>query len=96
MRSKVTWTGLNGLGDETMVTRSMRAFHPSMKGIFGYYTPDSSKVGVNRALSYNTMINTTRGYMGSFDNSNNTDATKLLTLNELLNPFASVHSDPPK
>lgn len=53
-------------------------------------------MGVNRALSYNTMINTTRGYMGSFDNSNNTDATKLLTLNELLNPFASVHSDPPK
>lgn len=96
MRNKVTWVGFGGLGDGEMVTKQMRAFHPSMKGIFGYFSPDSNKIGVNRTLSDNTAIRTVRGYLGQHDDSAAVDATKILAVNELLNPFASVHSDPPR
>ena len=58
---------------------------------------DSNKIGVNRTLSSNTAIKTVRGYVGSLDETSaETDGTKLLAVNELLNPFASRHSDPPK
>jgi hypothetical protein len=91
--SQVTWIGsAGGIGDSRMVTQNMRSFHPSMKNIMGIYSPDSKTVGVNRALSYGATIATNRGYLNI---KNKTDASGL-TINELISPFTSRHSDPPR
>jgi hypothetical protein len=64
LRGKASWTGAaGGMGDGRTVNRAMRSYHPSMMGIFGYYSPDSAEIGVKRALSFGAAIVDTRGRM---------------------------------
>ncbi len=95
LRGKAAWTGAaGGLSGGRTVNRSMRAFHKSMKGIFGYYSPDSAEIGVKRTLSYSSSVKDVRG---RFDlNLTNIDASQLLALGELITPFVAQHADPPR
>jgi hypothetical protein len=95
LRGKATWTGAaGGLSDSQTVNRGMRAFHSTMHGIFGYYSPDSIEIGVKRTLAFNTGVKDVRG---RFDmNSPKDDASRVLSLGELISPFTSQHSDPPR
>ena len=95
LRGKATWTGAaGGLGDGRTVTRGMRAFHKSMHGVFGYYSPDSSEIGVKRSLTFATLIDDSRGRF-SKDEKPNT-AEKTLAFGELITPFVSAHADSPR
>jgi len=94
LRGRAAWTGGGGgMGNPEMVTKEMRAFHPSMRGVFGFYSPDSQSIGVSRSLSYKAAVNSARGYL---DPGSGTTAGELLALGELMSPFTSQHSDPPR
>lgn len=95
-RGKATWVGAaGGIGSTRAITRSMRSFHPSMHGVFGYYSPDSSEIGVNRTLAYSTAVKDVRGRidLAAIDKSK---AAQILALGELISPFLSQHADPPR
>lgn len=95
LRGKATWTGASGgLSDGRTVNRAMRAYHKSMKGIFGYYSPDSAEIGVKRTLAFGAAVKDVRG---RFDHAlAKSDAAQLLALGELISPFTAQHSDPPR
>ena len=95
LRGKATWTGAaGGLGDGRTVNRAMRAYHKSMHGIFGYYSPDSAEIGVKRTLAYGAAVKDVRG---RFDHDlAKSHAAQVLALGELITPFVAQHADPPK
>lgn len=95
LRGKATWTGAaGGLGDGRTVNRAMRAYHPSMHGIFGFYSPDSSEIGVKRTLAFGASVVDARGKM---DLSAPKDkASRVLALGELISPFTAQHADAPR
>jgi hypothetical protein len=95
LRGKATWTGAaGGLSDGRTVNRAMRAYHKSMRGIFGYYSPDSAEIGVKRTLAYSAAVKDVRG---RFDlDLAATDAASVLALGELITPFVAQHADPPR
>ncbi len=95
LRGKATWTGASGgLSDGRTVNRAMRAYHKSMKGIFGYYSPDSAEIGVKRTLAFGAAVKDVRG---RFDHDlAKSEAAQLLALGELISPFTAQHSDPPR
>ena len=95
LRGKATWTGAaGGLSDGRVVNLAMRTFHPSMKGVFGYYSPDSSEIGVKRSLTYGVSVLDHRGRLAPRPES--PGAAELLALGELISPFTARHSDPPR
>ena len=73
----------------------MRSFHPSMYGIFSTPTPDSSKVGTVRQLSYDPKILNIRG-MFDMDRGNRNGNTNNYCATELCNNFTAQHADPPR
>ncbi len=95
LRGKASWTGAQGgLSSGDTVNRAMRAYHKSMKGIFGFYSPDSAEIGVKRTLAFGAAVKDVRG---RFDHSiAKSDAAQLLALGELISPFTAQHSDPPR
>jgi hypothetical protein len=95
LRGKATWTGASGgLSDGRTVNRAMRAYHKSMKGIFGFYSPDSAEIGVKRTLAFGAAVKDVRG---RFDHEiAKSDAAQVLALGELISPFTAQHSDPPR
>ena len=95
LRGKATWTGAaGGLGDGRTVTRAMRAFHPSMHGVFGFYSPDSSEIGVKRTLAFSAGVTDTRGTIDT--TLAKSSAARVLAMGELISPFTAQHADPPK
>ena len=95
LRGKATWTGASGgLSDGRTVNRAMRAYHKSMRGIFGYYSPDSAEIGVKRTLAFGAAVKDVRG---RFDHDTaRSEAAQVLALGELISPFTAQHTDPPK
>jgi hypothetical protein len=94
LRGKASWTGAaGGQGGGDTVTRAQRSYHPSMKGIFGYYSPDSAEIGVKRTIAYGAGIRDTRGRL---EPGAGAGAPGLLALGELMSPFTAQHSDPPR
>jgi len=95
LRGKATWTGgAGGLGDGKVVNLAMRTFHPSMKGTCGFYSPDSSEIGVKRTLTFGVQVKDHRGRIDTSDPGS--EASRLLALGELISPFTATHSDPPR
>jgi hypothetical protein len=93
-RGMATWTGAaGGLTDSRVATRALRAYHPSMAGVFGYYTPDNTMVGVKRSLTFGTGVIDTNGRFGTGPPPD-AGAPRLLAAGELLSAFTSQHSDP--
>jgi hypothetical protein len=96
IRGKTSWTGaLGGLGDSKAVNRALRRFHPSMRKVFGFYSPDSSEVGIKRTLAVNARIKDNRGRLELNDNDSYHDSGNL-AWGELLGTFTATHADPPK
>lgn len=87
-----TYKGLSGTNLDNAYTTEIRAYDESMKGIFSFSTPDSSKVGAVRQLSYNPHIINTRGFLDP--NPENIDnSVDLFAPAELMSPFTSAHAD---
>jgi hypothetical protein len=95
LRGKATWTGAaGGLGDGRTVNRAMRAYHPSMQGLFGFYSPDSSEIGVKRTMTFGASVADARGTIDPA--LSGTDAASNLALGELVSSFTAQHADPPR
>ena len=92
---KVTWVGpVGGLGDSRFLNKEMRSYDRSFTGVFGMYSPDSQKIGVNRTLSYRTGVDTVRG-MRRYARGD-PPPSEMLTISELMSPFTSRYADPPR
>ena len=64
-----------------------------MLGLYGFFTPVSAAVGVNRSLVMNPKITNTRGYLTDKFNLDKASQDELLTFGELVNGFNAVHAD---
>lgn len=93
LKSKTTFKGPSGLNSNDSYTPEIRAYDPSMIGLFGIFTPVSGEVGVNRSMVLNPKVKNNRGYLEPVDvESLNQD--NLFASGELLNAFTANHSDP--
>lgn len=94
----VTPRGPRGVGKERAMTEQKRAYDPSMVGILGMTTSPDYKVGVNRQLTLEPNITSTRGYVKVTDmkDVDNLNAANLLTPSELLSPPGVLHDDGPR
>lgn len=95
VKSKTTFKGPSGLNSSQAFTAEIRAYHESMLGLYGLYTPIGPEVGINRSMVLNPKIATTRGLVQDFD-LEASDATELFSIGELLNVFTPKHSDSPR
>ena len=64
-----------------------------MLGLYGYFTPVSAAVGVNRAIVMNPKIKNTRGYLDNTFDLDKSSQDQLLTFGELVNSFNAGHAD---
>ena len=79
------------------LTMDAREFSPSMLGVFGISSPDSSVVGTVRFLSTNNRIMDTRGNLSKTnENPDSIDSTSLLTPTEYMSPYVYKTADGPK
>ena len=94
----ITPRGPRGVGKERAMTEQKRAYDPSMIGIMGMTTSPDYKVGVNRQLTLEPNITSTRGYVQTTDmkDVDELNAANLLTPSELLSPPGVLHDDGPR
>lgn len=94
----VTPRGPQGVGKERAMTLPKRAYDPSMMGIIGMTTSPDAKVGVNRQLTLEPNITSTRGYVKVTDQDKLDELSNanLLTPAELLSPPGALHDDGPR
>jgi hypothetical protein len=65
-----------------------------MVGLYGYYTPVSAAVGVNRSLVAKPKVLSTRGYLKEKFDLENASQDELFSYGELVNAFVPRHADP--
>ena len=92
----VSYKGPGGINVDRAYTVDKRAYNESMLGIAGITTSPDGNVGINRQLTLDPIITSTRGYL-DFKGKNKVDelsAANLLTAGELLTPLGVEHDDP--
>lgn len=94
----ITPRGPRGVGKERAMTLPKRAYDPTMLGIMGMTTSPDAKVGVNRQLTLEPNITSTRGYVKitDMDKLDELSNANLLTPAELLSPPGALHDDGPR
>ena len=94
----ITPRGPRGVGKERAMTEQKRAYDPSMIGIMGMTTSPDYKVGVNRQLTLEPKVTSTRGYVEVTDmqDVDSLNSANLLTPSELLSPPGVLHDDGPR
>ncbi len=94
----VTPRGPRGVGKDRAMTFDKRAYDPSMIGIVGMTTSNDAKVGVNRQLTLEPAITSTRGYVKVTDpkDYDKLNSANLLTPAEMLSPPGALHDDGPR
>ena len=91
-----TGKGFRGINMNRAYTLELRAYDDSMNGIIsGNATPYSGSAGITRSLSYDTNINSVRGYIPNVD-PNTLSATNMLSPTELLASYTSAGADSPR
>ena len=93
---EVTYKGEVGTNEEHAMTLDVRAYNDSMLGVIGITTSPDVNVGVNRQLTMEPNITSTRGYIdvAGKDNVEALSGANLLTPAELLTPLGVQHDDP--
>lgn len=94
----VTPRGPRGVGKERAMTENKRAFDDSMLGIIAMTSSPDSKVGVNRQLTMEPRVTSTRGYVtaGSKEDVDQLSSANLLSAAEMLSPPGALHDDGPR
>ena len=94
----ITPRGPRGVGKERAMTEEKRAYDPSMIGIMAMTTSPDAKVGVNRQLTLEPNITSTRGYVQEtpMDQLDDLNMANLLSPSELLSPPGALHDDGPR
>lgn len=95
-KHSVTYHGDNGLNMNRAFTINRRAYTESMLGIVAITTDNAENVGINRIMTLDPMITSTRGYLDykgkkGLDKLTNTN---MLCAGELLTPLGVEHDDP--
>ena len=93
---KVTYKGEAGTNEEHAFKLNVRAYNETMLGVFGITTSNDAQVGINRQLTLEPNITSTRGYIDVAGKANVEDlnSANLLTPTELLTPLGVQHDDP--
>ena len=87
--------GHRGINLGRAYTLEMRSYDDTMAGLVsGNSTSYSGNVGISRGLVFSPDIDSTRGYIKG--DTKNPDATKLLSLAEILSPFTAAQADAPR
>lgn len=94
-KNTTTYKGVSGINLDDAFTPALRSFGSSSKGIFGFGSPVSDKVGVVRTLAYDPSIMNTLGFLEP-DKEDKNGNTNMYTTAELLSPFTSTSADPPR
>lgn len=91
----VSYRGPSGVNRDDAYTLPKRAYNPSMVGIIGISSSPDANVGIQRQLTLNPNIISTRGYLQAADNENIKDLSSadLFTPAELLSPNGVTHDD---
>lgn len=91
----VTYKGSHGINIERAISLARRRYDPSMVGICGITSSPDAKVGINRQLTVDPNITSTRGYLQVTppDQVKNLKAPQLLTPSEMLTPMSVTHDD---
>ena len=92
----VTYKGEGGTNKDHALKLNLRAYNESMLGVLGITTANDSNVGVNRQLTLEPNITSTRGYIdiAGKQNVEELSTANLLTPSELLTPLGVQHDDP--
>ena len=93
---KVTYKGEAGTNEEHAFKLNVRAYNDTMLGVLGITTSNDAQVGINRQLTLEPNITSTRGYIdvAGRDNIEDLNSANLLTPTELLTPLGVQHDDP--
>lgn len=94
----VTPRGPRGVGKPRAMTQEKRAYDPTMLGILAMTSSNDAKVGVNRQLTLEPNITSTRGYVQITPKEELKDlsAANLMSPAELLSPPGALHDDGPR
>lgn len=95
-KHSVTYHGNNGLNMNRAFSIDRRAYTESMLGIVAITTDNAENVGINRIMTLDPKITSTRGYL-EFKGKAGVDEltnTNLLSAGELLTPLGVEHDDP--
>ena len=94
----ITPRGPRGIGKPRAMTLQRRAYSPSMLGILGMTTSPDYKVGVNRQMTLEPNVTSTRGYVQVTEEQDidGLSNANLLTPAELLSPPGALHDDGPR
>lgn len=92
----VTFKGYRGIQLDRAITLPRRGYDPSMLGIMGISTSSDANCGVNRQMTLEPAITSTRGYLevNGVENVNSLTDANLLSPAELLTPLGVIHDDP--
>lgn len=93
---KVTYKGEQGTNESHAFKLPVRAYNESMLGVLAITTSNDGEVGVNRLLTLEPNITSTRGYIdvAGKENVENLNTANLLTPSEMLTPLGVQHDDP--
>lgn len=94
----VTPRGPRGVGKPRAMTQEKRAYDPTMLGILAMTSSNDAKVGVNRQLTLEPNITSTRGYVEITPKEDLKDlsSANLMSPAELLSPPGALHDDGPR
>ena len=92
----VTYKGENGTNQDHAFKLNIRAYNDTMLGVMGITTSPDSGVGINRQLTLEPNITSTRGYIdvAGKENVEDLNSAQLLSPSELLTPLGVQHDDP--
>lgn len=92
----VTYKGENGTNMDHAFKLDIRAYNETMLGIMGITTSPDSAVGINRQLTLEPSITSTRGYIevSGAEHVHEKSSVELLSPSELLTPLGVQHDDP--
>lgn len=92
----ITYKGENGMNMEHAFKLNIRSYNESMLGIMGITTSPDAGVGINRQLTLEPNVTSTRGYLNvsGEEHVNELNSAQLLSPSELLTPLGVQHDDP--
>ena len=95
MAQQASYKGLKGMNEERAYTLDKRSFDESMKGILTGSTGFSANVGMDRQLSLNSKIKSTRGYLDEVEKVEDSDLSLGdLSLTDSMIAFTTSSDDP--
>lgn len=92
--STVSSKGPSGMNADRAYDLDKRGYDESMLGVVAMSTGFAANVGINRQLTIDANIESSRGYVKVNKNPEDLNVTKALCMTEALTPYGTTHDDP--